>query len=702
MKKMTSITVLLLALIMTGFVSCSSEEDIESYKGYISEDSLEVICENVELATKVAGDAFVKCKTIQDVNKYIDDIKKCESIEDVLVDNHAMYVKVKGFGSIPYIFKPEVDNPADELFDEIERLSSTRAGSNLIIHHQLENKKACVVNQLLFDERDIGKESRRVTSLTEKMFSTCGYIGECDIKLTVDFYKNKIYDYDMVFIITHGIYDSNDGLHWLMTTEECDKQTDEDKKDNGLTKAWVHEFYEKHYKSFSKSEVKVGSVPEIRDGEIGTYYYLIVSEKLISNSNKRFGEEKTPIIFNAACESLKQNDNLAKAFIGQGAKAYYGYDESNSCGHYAGWYIWSNLTVGRSLSAAYDAIPEKYRNEKHDKYTAHLLHHFDESNDYEHSCIEHPTLTDVIGFSESDGGFVTLKAKIREYYSGKDPIIYGFSLGESDNPEEATVAEQVKIREDEGCYRESHIAYFEKKFYVKDLKPETTYYCWAFISDGQSLCFSNTGSFETPKRFTQVVPDDIRKTMDPYITIYDGNNPPNIEGRYIMDPPEIVFDNTGSYKAGDYNFNSVYFRISNQNTVTNTLDYEEKEIGNGIVISQSYGKGAFISGEGNNFSVFFNTTGVTHIDGYSVNTTHALVLSGTKESKGISNLRYAFVIVDKDGDINDKLMDKGDFRVFKDRDGWSEFVVNWPTTRSSTIRENNDSIITPWSIYSIR
>ena len=102
--------------------------------------------------------------------------------------------------------------------------------------------------------------------------------------------------------------------------------------------------------------------------------------------------------------------------------------------------------------------------------------------------------------------------------------------------------------------------------------------------------------------------------------------------------------------------------------VNNTIDYEAKQN-----TSTQNGNGAFISGEGNNFTIFFNTNGKDGNATYKM----ALVLSGTKTSAGIRNLEYAFVMLEKNDPDNEK-MDVGTYRIVKDGDGISE-----PTTWSS-------------------
>lgn len=203
-----------------------------------------------------------------------------------------------------------------------------------------------------------------------------------------------------------------------------------------------------------------------------------------------------------------------------------------------------------------------------------------------------------------------------------------------------------------------------------------------FNNGEQELYKSTASTAEIPEeeRLEVVVPSDILVKLDDYITIYNGVNPPNVEGTYFMDPCITVYceDYVGgdSYYPG-YEVASCYIEFSNQNTKKNTLDYyEESTTGNSV----AEGKGAFISGSGNNFTAFFNTVG----EAYDIYIKEALVISGTKTSSGIKNLHYAFVMVEKGPDPDGILMNEGVFRVFKDGDGMS-----YATTRGSVVYDEN-------------
>lgn len=191
------------------------------------------------------------------------------------------------------------------------------------------------------------------------------------------------------------------------------------------------------------------------------------------------------------------------------------------------------------------------------------------------------------------------------------------------------------------------------------------------------------------ERLESVVPEEILDKLDDHMPIYNGVNPPNVEGVYYIDPFVAVYcEDYGN--GGDEPGHIVYsqvIRFSNQNDDYNTLDYEDRSNDGAI----GEGKGAFVSGTGDNFTAFFNTSR-TESDGVTTSKT-ALVISGTKTSSGIKNLYYAFVMVEK-YDPYEELMEEGVFRVFKDEDGLS---VNTTWNASRTLVNPGDF---KWSIYS--
>ena len=217
---------------------------------------------------------------------------------------------------------------------------------------------------------------------------------------------------------------------------------------------------------------------------------------------------------------------------------------------------------------------------------------------------------------------------------------------------------------------------------LTDLEKNVTYTAvpCIYIGDAcyewEGVDFSSEG--EEDERLDDVLPEEIRKEIEEYVPIYNGVNPPNIEGTYLASPIAAVYCGDGRYDPGDRTAYPLTFYFYNQNMVNNTLDYQSKE---GSVASFS-GNGVFISGSGNNFTIFFNATGVDH----GVKATTATIVSGTKTEEGIKDLYYVHAMVEKD-DPSGILMNEGVVRIFKDEDGLSTSASRSAFSRSMPVRD---------------
>lgn len=196
-------------------------------------------------------------------------------------------------------------------------------------------------------------------------------------------------------------------------------------------------------------------------------------------------------------------------------------------------------------------------------------------------------------------------------------------------------------------------------------------------------------------RLPEVVPPHILGPLEEHIPIYNGINPPRIEGSYRIDPMETVYcedEGQGGFAPGKI-VKSYDIRFFSQNTTKNTISYEGYTVDNS---SHESSNGAFISGSGNYFTVFFNTVGQSQ----GISTKTALVISGEKTSTGIKDLHYAFVMVEKGSDPNNKLMKTGVFRVFKDKDGLAKAVTWSHTSTAASVARSIAPDSHEWGVFS--
>ena len=134
--------------------------------------------------------------------------------------------------------------------------------------------------------------------------------------------------------------------------------------------------------------------------------------------------------------------------------------------------------------------------------------------------------------------------------------------------------------------------------------------------------------------------------------------------------PEILIGSSRSNDLVGKEYSDEYQNFSNQDMVNNTIDMVRVQGGGS---EWAKGSGAFISGIGNNFTIYFNLEGESSGISYK----SAYVLSGTKTPEGIKNLTCGFVMTDKGYDPEEKLVEVGTFRFFTDQDGMSE-ATSWP------------------------
>lgn len=192
------------------------------------------------------------------------------------------------------------------------------------------------------------------------------------------------------------------------------------------------------------------------------------------------------------------------------------------------------------------------------------------------------------------------------------------------------------------------------------------------INDKSSIAFtSQIDPWGTPEAIESVIPEEYIDLIEDYIPIHKGTTPPNIEGTYFISPAVLLTDNLGTPTG--YKFADQYIMFYDQ-TYNNTISMQStQKLGD-----LSVGSGLFISGSGENFTVYFNEYR-TYDDGSYL--TQASIISGSIKNGYLYDYHYAFIVLD-DYDPYERFMDSGDYRIIYDQDGYSE-PTEWPLdTRS--------------------
>lgn len=683
----------LISILLLPF-SCKKKEE-----PVINTDRVQEICQRVAEVTSISESICLECETYDEMYARMDEIASLEGVSKVYGNNDVIYVKIDGWGTIGYSFcsSDEEINATSSFNQYLNQHPGVRSSE---LDDTISNtRKACIMNAQ-YQEREW---THGIVDQTEKLFESCGFSCQIVNYPTPYFYRNEIFQYDLVFIIGHGGYDSDENLHWLETSEYF------------IPAKWNEQTSLPLAFSFPEDEI-MGRFDRYKVMGVGNLFHVYqyyISEKFILNSPNRFQEDGEAVLFMVPCQSLKGDSTtdhdkpidraLADAFFDRGAGLYIGYDESScSNAQKGGMLFYGQLLSGVSYERAINNLPSTYRNHTHTREVDgkesvyDVAMHVLTSSEFDLSS--HLTSPVFLSFdSGSEKGYALRGASfycspgsLRLHYNSlnterfdyaflqEDSVQYGFCISETVN-RSAGKKYVATPTWDHDVTQDSYLMTFELDIPIKSLKPDTKYYAWPYMADGSDYNYGDRFEFST-NRIAQVIPEEILDQMDDYIPIYGGVNPPNIEGQFLMSKMELVHTTHG-YQPGDI-FADTYIQFYNQNMNNNTLDYRDEQVS----YNYNTGSGAFISGEENDFSVFFNTYGTSYHEDYNVDTKMALVVSGTKTDKGIKDMTYAFVMVDKSDDPKGYIVPINTFRVFRDKDGLSVPTSHFKSPSSAPMK----------------
>lgn len=187
------------------------------------------------------------------------------------------------------------------------------------------------------------------------------------------------------------------------------------------------------------------------------------------------------------------------------------------------------------------------------------------------------------------------------------------------------------------------------------------------ISKGENTC----------ENFIHGVPDEVNGFLSidfiemlehKGLEINRGLEPPNVEGIYYV-------DSWANYETGTKYLNYTY-RFDKQSKDL-TIEVESASDQSNAIASA-----AFISGEGNNFSIYSEGNHTIDDMGREIYIKTADIYSGTITSDGIINFKSGFIIIEKENDINNNFLAVGDLRIIHETDDFADKVNSFPYNMS--------------------
>lgn len=332
------------------FAGCSKEEAIDNVdpdvpEVEIPEEEMEILAQRVEHVDETLATLIQSCDDALDAEKYLEEIKTIEGVEDAWVnDPTTLWIKIEGFGKIAYYYPPKISYSLDSIntllsFNSREKLPVTKSADSEIC----ENQNVCIINQLSEDpDQDYLKPLFK--DITQSFRSQNFQVTEIEgAEFDFNFIQKELTKYGIIFLVTHGVYDETNGMHYLMT---------------GVKHTYWQAVKEKEI--YGDTEY-ISIIPVDKGFWSPNLQYAAVSEKYLDRVLQPSSFSKNSILFNAACQSLKADKDLYNILKSKGLGCYLGYDEKNTVGLIAGIEFFKNMLAGMNVSKAFNALPSKLK-----------------------------------------------------------------------------------------------------------------------------------------------------------------------------------------------------------------------------------------------------------------------------------------------------------------------------------------------------
>jgi hypothetical protein len=184
--------------------------------------------------------------------------------------------------------------------------------------------------------------------------------------------------------------------------------------------------------------------------------------------------------------------------------------------------------------------------------------------------------------------------------------------------------------------------------------------------------FQNSGNLpvQISSYFSKENIDTLKKLG---LTFNTGRNPPSLQGIFNISPCVLLNSNIKNDPPAGYQFNDGFFCFLNQKSDL-SISFKMFE---SDTSTSSTGSGGFIFGSNDSFTICLNESGTSKENsGNTISYKAATVISGIKSGNNIKNLKYGFIITDKQNDVHNSLMKVGECRIIKDEDSLSELLSN--------------------------
>ena len=214
-----------------------------------------------------------------------------------------------------------------------------------------------------------------------------------------------------------------------------------------------------------------------------------------------------------------------------------------------------------------------------------------------------------------------------------------------------------------------------------DLSPSTTYYIRAYAENSKGLAYGNVIEFKTldedphPGPWsptpvngeipTSVLPSELASEISQYISIYQGVNPPEVEGQFIVSP-YILFHAT-SGDTTNILYHDRYIAFFRHGDRVDFFGKQWDDYANAYYL-EAY-RQLNVIGDGNNFTTYYIVEGYPN----GMYAKQSVIFSGTWDvaNNAINDFKVVTILLATGGNPN--LGSVNSYCIFGDEDGVSEY-----------------------------
>ncbi len=472
------------------------------------------------------------CETIGDVNRKISQIKSAPGVENAWSDGHDLFIKINNWETVSFHFNHDDVADLEETKHAISSVRSFIPKLKKVLGTNGKPLSVVIANQQHYDT-DRTKIVNDYLKPLLKDFAACGF-DTTYVVPTIDFFSKEIYNYDVIFLLTHGNFNSVSKKHFFATGEELGKakKTKEDDPSQNYIDAWYDNLQSMIEKTKYKGTRLIGSGwNEEKRGS--TWYWVghpcLYEDFFKDKDNGGFAEgrfKQNSVFFSTACSSMEGNDDypeswhsLADKFVNRGLGVYYGYSNHDQYGKYAGYYFLRAMLFGLTTGSAYLALTPSYRVEPTDDQAVLKRYPIDD--------------TDLIFISPTHTKEIDSEIARNSYNYNQKVVVEG--LTSSLNPEYLTLGFEYSTNKDflgPGFFTndveviqllkpvEMGNVHFRAE--LTNLEPNQVYYCRAYTSDGRSYNYGERREISLKEQTTypdlQVAPQKLTVEVGETVT----------------------------------------------------------------------------------------------------------------------------------------------------------------------------------------